>query len=128
MNTGKGLFVLLAIVFTVTSARAGHFDDDPKDTPLHKLIRSGRDKEAIRLIKRGVEVNGRNYLGYAPLHNAASKGNLVVMRALMVKGADVNITDNEGQTPLDKAVAKEQFGAVALLRVHGAGTCAELDL
>lgn len=41
----------------------------------------------------------------APLHEAASKGNVEEIKLLIAKGADVNAKNNSGNTPLHRAAS-----------------------
>ena len=51
----------------------------------------------------GVDVNARDHNGYAPLHNAAARGDLDMVRYLVSKGADVTAVSRKGQTTADMA-------------------------
>ncbi len=51
----------------------------------------------------GADVNARDHNGYAPLHNAAARGDLDVVRYLVSHGADVTAVSRKGQTTADMA-------------------------
>ena len=76
--------------------------------PLHKAAQSGANSEykVRRLLKEGCFVNGVDDDGYTPLHHAASKGNLSVVRVLISEfKADINIRTKSGETTLYRAAS-----------------------
>ncbi len=74
------------------------------------------------LLRHGADPNGRRRDGMTPLHSAAYRGHLRVIRALLQAGADINarayddVGPHSGQTPLDTALALGQTAAAELLR------------
>ena len=72
----------------------------------------------------GADVNQRDEEGYTPLHNAASRGDLEVIRFLVERGADPTAVSRVGQTTADMANGPYQRTqpfpeAVALLESLG---------
>jgi len=65
-------------------------------------------------------VNAIGDLGNAPLHHAASRGNVDIIRKLLQGGAEVNIKNEFGQTPLDLAKLMKRPEAVKVLKAHKA--------
>ncbi len=51
----------------------------------------------------GANVNARDHEGNTPLHNAAARGDVEMIRYLISKGADVKAVNREGQTTADMA-------------------------
>ena len=51
----------------------------------------------------GMDVNARDHMGYSPLHNAASRGDVEMIRYLVDRGADVMVMSRRGQTTADMA-------------------------
>jgi len=49
--------------------------------------------------KKGIDVNTKDKNGKTPLHFAASKGNLELIKFLLAKGADFNAKDENGFIP-----------------------------
>lgn len=51
----------------------------------------------------GADVNQRDHDGFTPLHNAAARGDVAVLRYLVEKGADPLAVSRRGQTTVDMA-------------------------
>ena len=51
----------------------------------------------------GADVNSRDYNGFAPLHNAAARGDVDMIHYLVDKGGDVTVLTRKGQTTADMA-------------------------
>ena len=73
------------------------------------------DLKAVRsAIENGTNVNGRNGERQStPLHTAAGRGNVAVVKALVEAGAEVYVVDCPGMTPLMYSAWK---GSVAVSR------------
>ena len=72
----------------------------------------------------GADANQRDDEGYTPLHNAASRGDVEMIRYLVEHGADVTAVSRVGQTTADMANGPYQRTqpfpeAVALLESLG---------
>lgn len=73
----------------------------------------------------GADVNARDFNGYSPVHNAASRGDVEMLRYLVEHGADVMVVSRRGQTTVDMANGPQQRiqpfpEAMALLQSLGA--------
>ena len=86
-------------------------------TALQYAINSGSVSATLRLIDRGADVNLADRDGVAPLHLAASKGNLEMIHALLDAHAYANAMTMNGQTPLDRAYDDDD--AACVLAKHG---------
>lgn len=53
------------------------------------------------LIENGAEINIKDNDGNTPLHYAAKRGFMGIIRLLVENGADINAKNNDGQTPND---------------------------
>ena len=96
-----------------------------EDTVLHVASSGGHNGIVQMLLEHGVSVNVRNNMGQTPLHLAASKNRLTVVKTLTeADGVDINITDNAGNTPLYTAVESGRHYAAAIL--ISAGACADI--
>lgn len=56
----------------------------------------------------GADVNARDHEGFAPLHNAAARGDNEMIRFLVERGADVTLVNRAGQTTADMANGPQQ--------------------
>ncbi|QRW00381.1 acyl-CoA-binding protein [Ceratobasidium sp. AG-Ba] len=67
-------------------------------------------------------VNDRDEFDYTPLHLAADRGHLNVVRLLLSKGADASLKDQDGDTALEIATVAKHVPIVQVLREHGSGS------
>lgn len=85
-----------------------------------EAVRSGDTTVVLRLIPQ-FDLNARDSLGAAALHDAVWSGRLEIVRVLLEAGANPNITHLEaGSTPLDYAAVKNELDIAQLLLDHGA--------
>ena len=76
--------------------------DKSGSTAIHWAARGGHVECATALLKYpNIQVNVQNKLGDTPLHNAAWKGDSIVVGLLLEAGADIAVKNNEKQTPYD---------------------------
>ncbi|MEZ5420989.1 MAG: ankyrin repeat domain-containing protein, partial [Vicinamibacterales bacterium] len=73
----------------------------------------------------GADVNARDHNGYTPLHHAAARGDVALIKYLVSRGADVTAVGRTGQTTVDMANGPVQRvqpypEAIALLESLGA--------
>jgi uncharacterized protein len=71
------------------------------------------------------DVNARDFNGYTPVHNAATRGDNELIQYLVSKGADVKAVSRKGQTTVDMANGPVQrippfLSTIALLEKLGA--------
>ncbi|WP_265033965.1 ankyrin repeat domain-containing protein [Wolbachia endosymbiont (group A) of Sicus ferrugineus] len=71
-------------------------------------------------IQKGADVNAKDKDGNTPLHLAAMKGKIDVVKILLEYNADVNTKNNEGRTALYYAANNNHQELVELLLAHGA--------
>ncbi|KAL4860020.1 putative 4-hydroxy-4-methyl-2-oxoglutarate aldolase [Chlorella vulgaris] len=90
-------------------------------TPLHLAAEAGDDDEMCEvLIAHGADVNAGSKDCASPLHQAANRGMLQLLRLLIARGADVNAADEQGWTPLMLSVRTGKLAAVEALLEAGA--------
>jgi ankyrin repeat protein len=84
---------------------------------------------ARALIERGADVNAAadNAARVAPVHAAASVGDVETMRLLIARGADVNARQQMGFTPLHAAAGNGDVEMAKLLVASGADRHARTD-
>ncbi|XP_048756124.1 ankyrin-1-like isoform X2 [Ostrea edulis] len=70
------------------------------------------------LIKAGCDVNQRNQKGYTPLHRAASRGSIPVIKLLLKHGADPYFCSKSGIYPIDSAITAGHMEAAELLKIE----------
>ncbi len=81
------------------------FDLEERDnmawrTPLHKASWWLFDRDVLLfLLKKGADVNARNYFGHTPIFEVIMQGNPGGAQLLLEHGADLNARDNSGRTP-----------------------------
>lgn len=77
---------------------------------------------AIKLIEHGANLNIADKRGATPLHRAASKGNLEIVRLFLESLDHININAKDicGSTPLHLACEEDRQDVAKLLVQHGA--------
>jgi ankyrin repeat protein len=91
---------------------------NPKmETPLMLAAITNQLDWAKRLIERGADVNQK---GWTPLHYAATKGNIDIMRLLIENHAYLDAESPNGTTPLMMAAYYSSPNAVKLMLEEGA--------
>lgn len=88
-------------------------------TPLHLAIEHGHEALALDLLENHALHDVPTREGLTPLHLAAKKGLVQVMRVLLDKGAKPNALA-DGHTPLQLAAEAQKSAAVELLLSKGA--------
>lgn len=92
-----------------------------RNTPLHAGLGGRLPAEGARLlVEAGADVNARQHGGYAPLHSAASRGEVALIDLLLDRGADPNTAADDGKRPIDFARERGHARAVEHLRARGA--------
>jgi serine/threonine-protein kinase TNNI3K len=92
-------------------------------TNLHKAAFDGNAERVKELLKKGADPNARDKYGWTPLHKAASRCSVDVVKLLLErkpKRADPNIKNKYGTTPLHTAAYEGRVEVVELLLVYGA--------
>jgi ankyrin repeat protein len=101
------------------------------DTALHIAARidEGKGERCTKqLVKSGADPNAPMGDGRSAVHNAASNGNLAVLRVLLQNGGDAQLGDKDGETGLHLAAKNCHFTVVQELLqfIHGfIGMCNE---
>jgi len=110
----------------------GMFDDDqtlrqhqrmPPSDPqtLEEACESGSLSTAIMCVARGTKVDrSDDAVGATPMHWAALRGHMAILRFLVDQKADVNVKDSRGQTPLFWAITENKLEAANFLLEQGA--------
>ncbi|KAF1332624.1 Myosin-like protein, partial [Globisporangium splendens] len=73
---------------------------DPGDTVLHVAANCCNERDVLKLLQNGSDINARNRRGRTPLHTASMYSNLEVVGILLDWEADVVAVDDDGNTPL----------------------------
>ncbi|KAG7170778.1 Serine/threonine-protein phosphatase 6 regulatory ankyrin repeat subunit A-like 3 [Homarus americanus] len=83
---------------------------------------SGKVRQVERLIRQGVEVDCKDHRnnrhGRRPIHEAALKGHLDVIKNLLLAGAQREAEDNKGNTAMHFAALGGQVAVMTLLKVN----------
>lgn len=99
----------------------------PDDPALIQAIKHTYDEDGVKcepnieiikfLIKKGADVNAKNYTNSSPLHYAVALKNkgTEIIKLLIDKGADVNAKNCYGDTPLHRAVFRSFENAKILI-------------
>jgi ankyrin repeat protein len=87
---------------------------------LFKAAESGDAGLAAKLLKEGVDPNGRDVFGRTPLHLAAEEGHVAVVELLLKHGADPSSQDEDGNAALHLAALRGWRDVAYVLLRHGA--------
>ncbi len=90
------------------------------DSPIADLIQNGRRDAAVELIDKGGDVNAAQGDGATPLHWAAYKIDLELVKMLLARGAKPDVANRYGSTPLTEAVKAANPKLVNMLLEAGA--------
>ncbi|MCA9918714.1 MAG: ankyrin repeat domain-containing protein, partial [Anaerolineales bacterium] len=103
------------------SERLQHFAKDGF-TPLQLACYFNQEAAALWLIEQGADVNAvaQNPMRIAPIHAAATHGNLIILRALLENGAEVNAAQEGGYTAVHQAAHRNNVPLAQLLLEFGA--------
>ena len=112
---GCVLFLMTALLIAIRRGRL-----KPSGSELMKAIQAGRLVKAMKLIKKGVDINYRDKQWRTPLMIAAMAGRFEIVSALTKNGADVNAADREGDTALSLALKDQKQEIVQFLKNNGA--------
>jgi hypothetical protein len=96
------------------------FKPKDKDGDIWALTKEGDLAGLKKVLSRGVEINGRDFMGSTPLSLAALTGKTEVIDLLISNGAEVNGQNKDGATALLGAAFLGRVEAVNLLLAEGA--------
>ncbi|KAL8865449.1 MAG: hypothetical protein Q9174_006882, partial [Haloplaca sp. 1 TL-2023] len=90
-------------------------------TPIHYAAEYQDDSQQIQsLAELGTRIDGRDYLGWTPLHWASLGGHVLNLKALLHCGADLNARTLDGNAAILLAVANNSHECLRLLIQAGA--------
>lgn len=90
-----------------------------KDQALFDAVNDG-DVTKVKAALNGANVNAKSEWDGAPIHVAARKGNVEIIRLLLENKADIEAKDSVDMTPLMVAAVEGQVPAAMLLLEKGA--------
>jgi ankyrin repeat protein len=70
-----------------------------------------------QLLDKGADANATDEEGFTPLHFAASRDSVEVVRLLLDAGAEVNAQSGSGETPMYNAIRNTTPGALDIIRL-----------
>ena len=85
-----------------------------------QAIATDIEKLVLKLIRKGASVHARTERGNTPLHFAAVKGHIGIVKLLVKYKANPNSQNSEGLTPLHYAAMYDNFRAAEVLILKGA--------
>ncbi|KAH1015555.1 hypothetical protein HUJ05_013263 [Dendroctonus ponderosae] len=90
------------------------------ETPLHLACRRNKLNEIRSLINSPVDINAKDYAGWAPLHEAIESKATEIVQYLLENNCLLDIPGPDYLTPLHKAVILNNADIVSILLKHGA--------
>lgn len=100
--------------------KANCSEDISNEEKLINAIREGNAIQVRKLIKLGVNVNYKNYLGFTPLMYSAVTGIGHITKMLLNAGCETEITNNRGLTALEIALFNGSYEVFDILKENGA--------
>ena len=107
-------------ISTLEYIRNINFEDDRKETALHKAACKGYDSIIQNLLTKGASIEAMNEDNHTPLHHAARNGHTSTVELLLMKGASIGTIDKDAETPLHFAARNGHTNTVELLLGKGA--------
>ena len=108
------------LISTLEYIRNINFEDDWKETALHKAAYKGYNDIVQLLLTKGASIEARNEDNYTPLHHAARNGHTSTVDLLLTKHASIEATGKDAETPLHFAACSGYTDIVELLVDQGA--------
>lgn len=111
-GSGGGTFLRVAALYDQAAmvqllldkgVNPNQIDPQTSQSVMMDALMFGRENAIYVLLEHGARVDVKNQVGQTPLHLAASRAPLGVVRALLRKGADATLRDKSQNTALDYA-------------------------
>ena len=97
-----------------------NFENDQKETALHKAAVGGYRDIVQSLLTKGASIGAMDVYNNTPLHYAAWKGHNSTVELLLSKGASIEASNKINSTPLRAATSGGHINTVELLLSEGA--------
>lgn len=109
------------VSYLLTQGASPNIKNQWLQTPLSQASWRFADSKMIELlIQNGADADAQDDKGFTPLHRAAGRNKVEILRALVDNGANPDIETPRGYTPLMYAAYKGKIDAVAILLESGA--------
>lgn len=93
---------------------------DKPTIPLYLAVQRGDIDQVERHIHWQADINTPFANGRYPLHEAAEKGRVIILRSLLKHGTNIDAQDNTGASPIDLAILAGKTQAAEILLEAGA--------
>ncbi|KAK0515302.1 hypothetical protein JMJ35_002681 [Cladonia borealis] len=99
-----------------------HLKQQEGESALHAAVRNNDVAMAENLLSKGCSIEDFDSRGWTPLHTAAARGNLEVLRCLVAQAGNIDIAGKQmnKDTPLGLAAEHDKAGAIEILAAAGA--------
>ena len=107
--------IIVSVVLCIIAVALGYHLFGPQPS-LHDAAETGDLNKVKRLLRKGADVNAKEFNGYTPLMWAvAHTGHVEIVKVLLEKGADVSVRGkSKNETPLGIA---SHFGGLEIVRL-----------
>ena len=89
-------------------------------TPLHYACKQRCNPKTIKLLLlSGANINGKDYYGDTPLHEAVQDRNIRIVNILLENNANIYEKNNNGETPLNLAFKDRALNKLLIPHTNG---------
>ena len=98
---------------------------DALGTPLCYAVEGSHKQRLLYLIKKGANINLKNWNGISPLYCAIKEKKPEILQLLIINGANIYEKSKTGLSPLHEAILENSIQIIPILMEYGVSLCAK---